>query len=177
MNNKVIMDTNVAVKAATPPGKCKEEELKMQKTCMKFIKNFTDNPESKLVIDTDYEIIREYRNRVPGNTNIGKIFWRWFNAYAGRISSEDIVKLEKDSDGNYLMFPMEQRTKDFDYSDRKFIALAKAHPEHPPIIEAADGKWLGYRDIFEEYGIHIKFLDLDYATMMYKRKIVDKRRS
>lgn len=38
MNNKVIMDTNVAVKAATPPGKCKEEELKMQKTCMKFIK-------------------------------------------------------------------------------------------------------------------------------------------
>ena len=57
------MDTNVAVKAATPPGKCKEEELKMQKTCMKFIKNFTDNPESKLVIDTDYEIIRENRGK------------------------------------------------------------------------------------------------------------------
>lgn len=31
MTNKIIMDTNVAAKAATPVQECKEEELDLQK--------------------------------------------------------------------------------------------------------------------------------------------------
>lgn len=60
---------------------------------------------------------------------------------------------------------------------RKFVALSRTHSEHPPIIEAADGKWLGFKEVFEEYGVHIEFLDMDYAAMMYNRKVADKRRS
>ncbi len=48
------------------------------------------------------------------------------------------------------------------------------HSEHPPIIEASDAKWLGYKDVFEEYGVHIEFLDLEYAERMYTRKIINK---
>lgn len=177
MNHKIIMDTNVAVKAATPQQDCKEEEWEMRKICIYFIQNLTRNPESKLVLDLDYEIIKEYRNRIPKNTNEGLIFWRWFDTYIGRISFEDFVKLDKDADGNYSMFPLEERTKEFDLSDRKFVALSRTHSEHPPIIEAADGKWLGFKEVFEEYGVHIEFLDMDYAAMMYNRKVADKRRS
>lgn len=128
MNHKIIMDTNVAVKAATPQQDCKEEEWEMRKICIDFIQNLTRNPESKLVLDLDYEIIKEYRNRIPKDTNEGLIFWRWFDTYIGRI-------------------------------------------------EAADGKWLGFKEVFEEYGVHIEFLDMDYAAMMYNRKVADKRRS
>lgn len=128
MNHKIIMDTNVAVKAATPQQDCKEEEWEMRKICIDFIQNLTRNPESKLVLDLDYEIIKEYRNRIPKDTNEGLIFWRWFDTYIGWI-------------------------------------------------EAADGKWLGFKEVFEEYGVHIEFLDMDYAAMMYNRKVADKRRS
>lgn len=174
MKNKIIMDTNVAAKAATPIEECKDEELNLQKECMVFIKDFVDNPGSKLVLDADYEISKEYRNRISMNTPAGKKFWRWFNSYQSRISAADFVKLEKDAEGNYKMFPTEERTKEFDLSDRKFIALARTHSEHPPVVEAADGKWLGYKDVFEEYGVHIEFLDMEYARMMYDRKVLNK---
>lgn len=177
MNDKIIMDTNVAAKAATPQEECKPEEWNMQEQCIEFIREFTKNIDSQLVLDFDYEIIKEYRNRIPDNTPIGKIFWRWFNSYIGKIPFENMAKLEKDADGNYIMFPLEKRTEEFDKSDRKFVALARTHNEHPPIIEAADGKWLGFKDVFSEYGVHIEFLDNAYAEMMYDRKVVNKRRS
>ena len=176
MNDKIIMDTNVAAKAATPQEECKPEEWDMQERCIEFIREFTKNTDSQLVLDFDYEIIKEYRNRIPNDTSIGKIFWHWFNCYIGKIPFENMVKLEKDDDGNYVMFPLEKRTEEFDRSDRKFVALARTHNEHPPIIEAADGKWLGFKDVFGEYGVHIEFLDNDYAKMMYDRKVVNKRR-
>lgn len=169
------MDTNVAAKAATPLTECKDEELDVQQKCMRFIKSFVDNQESKLVLDAEYEIVREYRKRISMNTDIGKIFWRWFNAYISSISFEDYLKLDKDSEGNYVMFPLEERTKEFDLSDRKFVALSRTHPEHPTIVEATDGKWLGFKDVFEEYGVHIEFLDRDYAKMMYDRKVLGRR--
>ncbi len=177
MNDKIIMDTNVAVKAATPQQDCKEEEWEMRKMCVDFIRNLVKNPNSKLVLDLGFEIIKEYRNRIPKNTNEGQIFWRWFDTYIGRISLEDFVKLDKDAEGNYKRFPLEDRTKEFDLNDRKFVALSRTHSEHPPIVEAADGKWLGFKEVFEEYGVHIEFLDMDYAKMMYKRKVTDKRRA
>ena len=115
MTNKIIMDTNVAAKAATPVKECKEEELDLQQECMAFIKGFVDNPDSKLVLDADYEISKEYRNRVSMSTPVGRIFWRWFNLYLKRIAAVDFVKLEKDTEGNYTVFPMEERTKEFDF--------------------------------------------------------------
>ena len=43
MSNKIIMDTNVAAKAATPIKECKAEELDLQQECMAFIKRFVDH--------------------------------------------------------------------------------------------------------------------------------------
>ena len=37
-----------------------------------FIKGFVDNPDSKLVLDADYEISKEYRNRVSMSTPVGE---------------------------------------------------------------------------------------------------------
>lgn len=177
MNDKVIMDTNVPAKAAALPQECRDEELDMQKACMEYVREFTKNPESKLVLDFDYEILKEYQDNIPSDTEMGRIFFKWLYNYLGSMDFEDWVKLEKDENGNYMMFPLETRTKDFDLSDRKFVALSRAHMEHPPIIEAADGKWLGFREVFEQYGVHIEFLDMDYATLLYERKVINKRGS
>lgn len=177
INNKVILDTNVPAKAATLPEEYEDEELEMQQNCINYIKEFIANPESKLVLDLDFEIYNEYRKRIPFHTGIGRLFLKWLYEYVGkRIScDEDLLKLDKDEEGNYKNFPVEEGTKDFDLSDRKFVALSITHREHPPIIEAADGKWLGYQKIFEKYGVHIEFLHMEYAKMMYNRKILEKR--
>ena len=177
MKHKIIMDTNVAAKAATPQAECKPEEWDMQEQCIEFIREFTKDVCSQLVLDLDYEIIKEYRNRIPANTEMGNIFWKWFNKYIGTIPFENMVKLEKDAEGNYIMFPLEERTKEFDRSDRKFVALSRTHIDHPQIVEAADGKWLGFKEVFAEYGVHIEFLDNNYAEMMYDRKVTNKRRT
>lgn len=140
---KCILDTNVPVKASYAVTEYKDEELELIDTCIKFIHEFINDSESKLVLDLDWEILGEY-NRNIKTTAMGKEFLKWVNTYAGR-------------------------------ADRKFVALAMSHDEKPPIIQAADGKWLEYVEKLKEYGIHIEFLDQDYAESKYKKKILDKR--
>ena len=46
----------------------------------------------------------------------------------------------------------------FDPADRKFVAASNAHPDKPPILEAADSKWLGWEDQLKKYGIKVEVL-------------------
>lgn len=172
--SKIILDTNVPTKASISPQLCHENELEMQKKCMKYIGDLVNNKETKLVLDADFEILKEYQNNVCKNSNMGKIFFKWLYNYYNQIQPEDIIKLEKNRSGQYMDFPYDDDTENFDESDKKFIALANAHAEKPPIIEAADGKWLGYEAAFAKYGIIIEFLDRKYAQRMYEQKILNK---
>jgi len=172
--SKIILDTNVPVKASVSPATCPPDELEMQRACMEYIGELVQNQNKKLVLDLDYEILKEYRNNVYKNSSMGKIFFTWLNNYLGTILPEDCLKLEKNADGQYKDYPYDEATKDFDESDKKFVALANAHADKPPIIEAADGKWLGYEAAFAKYGIHIEFLDRNYAQRMYEQKILNK---
>lgn len=150
---KYIIDTNVPVKASCNPATCALDELDMVNACVEFIHALIKNLDSKIVLDMDREIIQEYEHNVERT---------------------DMVKLEKDNE-NYCAFPDDKELKEFDLADRKFIALARSHNENPPIIEAADGKWLQFVETLKKYNIEIKFLDIDYAQKMYKKKICNKR--
>lgn len=172
--SKIILDTNVPTKASISPQLCPENELQMQKRCMKYIGELVNSKDTKLVFDADFEILKEYQNNVCKNSNMGKIFFKWLYNYYNQIQPEDIVKLKKDTSGQYADFPYDDNTKSFDESDKKFIALANAHSEKPPIVEAADGKWIGYEAAFAKYGIIIEFLDREYAQQMYEKKILNK---
>lgn len=172
---RIVLDTNVPVKASIPPNECLAEELEMQKACMEYIRELTIKQDKKLVLDMNFEILKEYENNVLKNSNMGKLFFKWLYGYYSKILPEDIIKLEKNQSGEYINYPYDDETKGFDESDKKFVALANAHPDKPPIIEAADGKWLGYESAFAKYGIHIEFLDRKYAQKMYEKKIIKKR--
>lgn len=172
--SKIILDTNVPVKASVSPAVCPPDELEMQKACMEYMGKLIQTRNTRLVLDLDYEILKEYRNNVCKNSPMGMLFLTWLNNYLGTILSEDFIKLEKNESGQYIDYPYDEDTKDFDESDKKFVALANVHAEKPPIIEAADGKWLGYENAFAKYGIHIEFLDRNYAQRMYEQKILNK---
>ncbi len=95
----------------------------------------------------------------------------WLYQHLSQIHNNDYINLEKDEHNNYVMFPNVSALSSFDPSDRKFIALANAHPEHPAIVQGTDGKWWGFKDVLEGLGIHIEFLCEEYACKQYLKKI------
>lgn len=174
MNNKVIVDANVPAKASTPPNLCVSDELIVQRKCIEYIERLI-NGNDELVLDLDYEIVNEYRNNVDASSNIGRLFFRWLYQYIGKMDLSNNLKLEKNEEGEYMGFPLDEDTKGFDPNDRKYIALANLHPQKPPIVEGTDGKWFGYVSAFRKYGIKIVFLDEEYVQKMYKKKILDRK--
>jgi len=41
------------------------------------------------------------------------------------------------------------------HSDRKFVAVARAHPAHPPIYNAVDTDWLPYQEALASHGVTV----------------------
>lgn len=168
------MDTNVPVKASCILDTCKIEELELIGACIEFMHRFMKDPDSKLVLDMDREIVGEYENNIK-KTDMGNQFFRWLYTYMNKMDIiNDMIKLEH-INGNYCAFPNDEELNEFDAADRKFVALALTHSEKPPIVQAADGKWLGFVERLKEYGIDIEFLDINYASSKYNKKIRDKR--
>ena len=42
--------------------------------------------------------------------------------------------------------------------DRKFIAVACAHPEKPPILQAVDSQWWDFHNAFRQHGVTVEFI-------------------
>jgi hypothetical protein len=59
----------------------------------------------------------------------------------------------------------------FDPADRKFVAVASVHPEQPPILEAADRKWLGWETDLLRHGIRLEILCRCELAAIRNRKL------
>lgn len=168
---KVIIDANVIYLARIPVSGFTDDALPLARKCIEFLKAVM-NDNKKIVMDLGQLIYKEYRDAYEevknGDRNVGSIFCRWFFQYYQRISNEDYVELTPNADREFEEFPDDTRLANFDRKDRKYIAVANKHTAHPPVIEGADVKWLGYRDVLEQYCIRLIFLDEDYAVKKYK---------
>ena len=65
-------------------------------------------------MDADYEIIGEYQNNIDRSSNMGKLFFKWLYQYLGSIEIGDLLKLEKNANGEYVCFPVDEDTEGFD---------------------------------------------------------------
>jgi hypothetical protein len=72
--------------------------------------------------------------------------------------------------GDYTTFPEHEDLDKFDPADKKFVALANAHPRKPPILQATDSKWWGWKDALSACGITVEFLCPDEVREIYERK-------
>jgi hypothetical protein len=64
----------------------------------------------------------------------------------------------------------------FDAPDRKFAAVANAHPKKPLILQAADCKWLDWYGDLEEAGIQVNFICRTDVLRFYEKKFPHKPR-
>lgn len=168
-----VVDTNVpkianlALSSETIP----EELFDCVTSCIEAINHVTNK--RCLVIDDKDEIFDEYRRQLclSGRPGIGDSFIKWVHDHRWGLPNSSRVQITQSGD-SYNEFPDHEGLKSFDKSDRKFVAVANAHPEKPPILQAADSKWWGWRKSLDECGIKVVFLCKAYVEKKYTEKML-----
>lgn len=171
-SEKCLVDTNVPITAnhAVKPGDIPKELANCVSACVETIQHILKN--GGLVLDEGNEIFREYLDHLSlgGQPGPGDKFMKWVHVH--QWSADKVTQVRITRNGNsYNEFPNHVGLRNFDPSDRKFVAVANAHSEKPPILQATDSKWLGWEKALAKVGITVDFLCRDYVQTKYAKKI------
>ena len=153
----VIVDTNVALVAS---GRSAQASPDCVETCAERLGQINSG-EVKLVLDDQRRIIKEYQGNLnpDGQPGIGDVFLKWVEINWTNPERCDLVSITPDgSESEFEEFPDDPVLKGFDPDDRKFIAVALAHPEKPPILQAVDRQWWDFRDALRRNGVTVVFI-------------------
>jgi hypothetical protein len=168
----VVVDTNVPLTA----NGAADASLDCVAACIAAVREVVED-RHRLAIDDDYRIIREYMNRLraSGEPGWGDRFLRWVLTHqrSERCIWVPITATDEDA-GEFAEFPHAEELGEFDRSDRKFVAVANAHPAKPPILQGVDSKWWGWRGALRAAGIRVRFLCEAEIAAKYEKKFSEK---
>ena len=154
---RVVVDTNVAVVAN---GKSEQASDLCVDSCAERLEQIMYGG-VKLVLDDDWRILDEYmRNLHSRGDDIGDRFLAWSLQYRTNPDRCDLVSITSvdGSENEFQEFPDDPALVGFDPDDRKFIAVALAHPQKPPILQAWDRQWWDFRDALHRSGVTVEFI-------------------
>lgn len=128
------------------------------------------------VIDDGYRILGEYQHKTSLNPpkGVGDVFLKWLLRQAGKPMRVEQVPLTETAENCFAEFPDPGLEASFDAPDRKFTAVAHAHPAKPPIWQAADCKWLDWWSALQAKGVRVEFLCPVDACGFYQKKFPNK---
>jgi len=164
-----VVDTNVAVVANRRSQQASPDCVI---TCVERLRQIMSGW-VKLVLDDMWRIIGEYmRNlRSSGEPGVGDAFLRWVLTNKDNPERCELVTITPvETENDYREFPSDPALSDFDPSDRKFIAVALAHPQKPPVLQAVDSKWWGFRDVLQRNGVAVEFICADDIQRIHQRR-------
>ncbi|MFO7180611.1 MAG: RNA ligase family protein [Pseudomonadota bacterium] len=126
-------------------------------------------------LDDGFRILQEYiaNANARGEPGPGDAFLKWLLTHewdAARVTHVPITEVEGDAT-SFVELPAPRDGTVYDPSDRKFLAVAAAHPEHPPVLQSFDSKWWGWRAALAEIGVTIHFLCEDAIEKKYDEKM------
>lgn len=152
---EVVIDTNVL---AVANGAHAHVSPTCVRACVEHLQRARQG--CVIVLDDRYRILREYlRNaNANGGRRAGDAFLKWLlqnKANPARVHYVSLTELSKDS---FVEFPDATLQPTFDPSDRKFPAVANAHPGKPTIWQAVDSKWLAWWQPLAAAGVQVMFL-------------------
>lgn len=150
-----IVDTNVILIAN---GQHADVSQECVATCALRLQDLMEN--GKIALDDAYEVLLEYQNKTQPKTGNrpGDAFVKWALQNNRTPARCDLVPLETHHERGYVSFPEDPRLANFDPPDRKFVALSVTHPDTPPILQAADSKWLAWAPALKANGVEVEFL-------------------
>ena len=128
------------------------------------------------VIDDGFRILSEYHQKTQllPPKGVGDLFLKWLMRNAGNPARVEQLTLTEMAEHRFAEFPDAVLELSFDPPDRKFAAVAYAHPEKPPVWQAADCKWLDWWQPLQAKGISVDFLCPDDACKFYRKKFPKK---
>lgn len=167
-----VVDTNVPITAnrAVSPEDIPKELTVCVSACRETIECIVND--GGLVMDEGDEIFNEYLDNLSlgGQPGLGHKFMKWVHDHRWNPDKVTQVRIVKNG-SSYNEFPNHVGLKKFDPSDRKFVAVANAHPEKPPIVQATDSKWWGLEKALASVGITVRFICRDYVKAKHSKKI------
>ena len=168
---RAVIDTNVLLVAN---GQHTDVSLECVTKCVQYLQDM--EKAGVTVIDDGYQILLEYRRKTSPNQpkGVGDVFLKWLLRQSGNQKRVEQVSLTKLAEDEFAEFPDAVLQQDVDASDRKFVAVAHAHPDKPPVWQAADCKWLDWWSALQDKGVRVEFLCLDDACRFYLRKFPNK---
>lgn len=147
MRPAVVMDTNVAIVAnrRTPQAGdgCVE-------ACIAELVDLRER--RRLLLDEAGLILEEYRRYLSpsGQPGTGDAFFKWL--WSNQANPEHCRQVRAEE------FPDDPALARFDRADRKFVAVAIASGERPPILNATDRDWWEHRQALSRHGVEVRFL-------------------
>lgn len=128
--------------------------------------------QGRLVLDDQFLILSEYQNKTKPKTGSrpGDAFVKW--ALRNRVNQEfvDLVAIRDNHARGFDSFPDDPGLAGFDPPDRIFVAVASAHAGQPPILQAADSKWLDWSAALKQCGVTVNFLCQADIERFHKNK-------
>lgn len=113
-------------------------------------------------VDAGGRITAEYRGnlRAKGEPGPGDAFLKWLltHEWAGDRVTRVPITAKDDDEEDFAELPEPPSGTIYDRSDRKFLAVAAASPEHPPILQAFDSKWWGWQTALAKARVTVHFL-------------------
>lgn len=156
--NAVIVDTNVIVIA----NDTDDERKDCRDRCQDRIQQIRSRQE-KVVIDNDWQILREYKRNTKPNTRkgIGDLFVKWLlqNQTNPNICAMVHITSLAGNGTDFEEFPTDNALRGFDPDDRKFIAVAIAYQaqfeQTATILLAIDKGWKNFITALAAHGVTV----------------------
>ncbi len=163
---EVVIDTNVLLVAAGMHPDVSDECLSACVSRLERVKT-----SSRVVIDDNHLILSEYLKKLDSNQpNVGGAFLKWLLQSQSDPNRVTQVRLTERAPDCFAEFPVAALELEFDAPDRKFPAVANAHPAKPPVLQATDSKWLKWWPALAEEGIRVEFLCSDDICRFFGNK-------
>ena len=167
---RCVVDTNVATTANGAndgaPADCVVASAKALQAVMK---------RGHVFLDADGRIVDEYRGnlRAQGQPGPGDAFLKWVltHEWGGQYVTRVAITPKPGGQDEFNELPSPPNGTVYDPSDRKFLAVAATHSDHPPILQSFDSKWWGWQSALAEVNVAIHFLCPQAIEAKYREKM------
>jgi hypothetical protein len=152
--NAVVIDTNVLLVANQ-----QHEDISPECVLACSQKLLWAQQHGVVVIDDAYRIISEYCNKPDANgTRVGDAFLKWLLQNQSNPARVHQVAITETLADHFAEFPDHALQPQFDAPDRKFPTVANSHSAKPPVLQAADCKWMNWWPALHATGIVVDFV-------------------
>ncbi|MEK6792071.1 MAG: hypothetical protein AABY45_10275 [Deltaproteobacteria bacterium] len=163
MRTAFVVDVNVVIVAN---GRADHADHACVLSCLDALEEI--KREGVIVLDNGLCILNEYKNHLSlaGQSGVGDAFMKWVwehQAVADRCERVVLTPIGNAAD-EFAEFPDVPELRDFDRTDRKYVAVALASQRNPVVLNAVDRDWWNHRDALEHNGVICQFLCLQHMS-------------